>query len=121
MKITQRLTVIACLLSSCVFASAKDGDYELGAARIVTSTNAPPLTKRAGEELRGYIHRLTGRWTGVDASSESGTGRIVVRTGPDARLPKDGADPSQNFVLYEENGNQVVHGATPVAKPYGCR
>jgi hypothetical protein len=30
-------------------------------------------------------------------------------------LPKDGADPSQNFVLYEENGNQVVHGATPVA------
>ena len=84
-------------------------EYALRSVQVAVASDAPALTLRAADEVRRYVYLLTGAWC-PKASNAAGVGRIVIRIGADAHVPGDGPDSSQNFALYEENGNQVVVG-----------
>jgi hypothetical protein len=94
--------------------SVGDKEYRLSEVQVLVAPDAPLLALRAADEICRYVFLLSGKWHPV-APHAVGDGKIVIRTGADAHVPGDGPDPSQNFALYVENGNQVVHGASPVA------
>jgi hypothetical protein len=108
------LSILLMLLGCGQIRAAESGGYQLRQVQVNLPTAAPVLSRRAGDELCRYIYLLAGQWPLV-VSNTTGTGRIIIRTGADARVPSDGPDPAQNFALYVEHGNQVVHGASPVA------
>lgn len=89
--------------------------YRLADATVVASQDAPPMARMAADEIRAYAWRLTGVYLPIAAEAPAGKPAIVVRSGPDARLPAAGADASQNFALYADDGAQVVHGASDYA------
>lgn len=88
--------------------------YEIRKIQVSIDPNAPSIVRRAKDEICRYSDLLSGTTIGRD-SAHSESVKIILRTGVDSHISAEGIDPSQNFALYEENGHQVVHGASPVS------
>jgi len=91
------------------------GTYRLADATVVVPAEAPATSRLAADEIRGYAFRLTGTCPPLAPESAADRPCIVLRTGPGDRLAEGGADASQNFALYAEGSNQIVHGASDCA------
>ncbi|MHC4445663.1 MAG: hypothetical protein ACYTA5_23950 [Planctomycetota bacterium] len=101
-------TIAACLVGSSAWA----GSYRLADVAVVVDGDAPAMVKLAGDEIRGYVYRLTSVLPPLTDDTPVDKPAIVVRVGPGDRLIKDGPDPLQNFSLYIDNQKQIVHGAS---------
>lgn len=108
---TRPLAVSLAFVSVLVTA-AWAAPYRLRDVTIVVPDNAPGRAAIAAAELRGYVYRLTGVFPPVAANAPEGKLAIVLRTGAGDRVPTGGPDTGQNFVLYVEDGRQIVHGAS---------
>lgn len=110
-----RLLSIGLLFFGSAAASAPGVSLRLAAVTVVVEKDASPMARLAASEIRGYVCRLTHTYPPLFAEAPAGRPAIIVRTGASDRLPTGGADPSQNFALYVDGGNQVVHGASDAA------
>jgi hypothetical protein len=89
--------------------------YRLSDVTVVAPADGTAMTSIAADEIRGYVYRLTRVYPTAAMAPAAGKPSIILRTGPGDRLPEGGADASQNFALYGEGANQVVHGASGCA------
>ncbi|NLX20653.1 MAG: hypothetical protein GXY55_03135 [Phycisphaerae bacterium] len=111
MKLRRQLAITTILLL-LVKTAAWAAPYRLADVTVVAADKQDPMVYLAADELRGYIRQLTGIWPVLATSPTAGRPAIVLRTGSGELVPGDGPDPIQNFALYIEGGQQVVHGAS---------
>lgn len=86
--------------------------YRLANVTVVISDGPPSMIELAADEVRAYVYQLTGTWPPVARQVPGDTPAVVLRSGPSDRLATGGPDPLQNFTLYNEDGRQIVHGAS---------
>lgn len=84
--------------------------YRLADVAVVAGPAAPEMTRLAADQVRAYAWRLTGTYPAVGEAAPAGRPAIVLRTGDGSKLSQGGPDPAQNFALYREQDQQIVHG-----------
>lgn len=106
-----RLSAVAAVITGCV-SLAGAATYRLADVTVVAGKDAPSRVKTAADELRGYIYRLSGAWPALADAVPVGRPAIVLRYGPDGKVPGGGPDSTQNYALHAAGPTQFVHGAS---------
>ncbi len=107
------LFLLTCLLGCDADPAKRPGAGSLSDT-VVVLEGGGDLERLAAEELRRYVHLLTGTLPPLACEIPPGQAAIVVRTGPGPGLPADGPDSSQCFAL------RVVRADPPVQELRGA-